>query len=174
MVLGEKIKKELLRIQTELNATNPSLQLSNDQIEAISTRLPVDRADLKNLFPKSWCDHYGDIVLDVVKKEFKNHVGEMESLRNAARAKHHNNNKGSKRWTTFDDNNDDDDEENCHPNLFAPSRDHHKCFKNNPFFPDYYDETNSQKESRTLIQNQNPFWTPPSHNGSSSMHYMKL
>ncbi|KAJ4958403.1 hypothetical protein NE237_025514 [Protea cynaroides] len=108
-VLGENIKKELSRIQEELCATNPNLQFSNDQIEAISTRLPVDKADLKKFFPKSWCDRYGDIVLDVVKKEFKDHVGEMENQRNAARDKHGS----SGRWVTFEDIN-----ENSHPNFF--------------------------------------------------------
>ncbi|XP_044463468.1 uncharacterized protein LOC123194352 isoform X2 [Mangifera indica] len=87
-VLGDKIKKELSRIQSELSTTNPNLKFS------------------------SWCDRYGDVVLDVVKKEFKDHVGEMESMRNAAREKHGN----SSRWTTFED---DDVDENCHPNLFA-------------------------------------------------------
>ncbi|KAF7838905.1 Uveal autoantigen with coiled-coil domains and ankyrin repeats isoform 1 [Senna tora] len=96
-VLGERIKKELSTIQTELSTTNPSLQLSTDQIEAISTKLPVEKAELQNYFPKSWCERYGDVVLDVVKKEFKEHVGEMENMRHMAREKHRNN---SKRWTT--------------------------------------------------------------------------
>ncbi|KAA8522925.1 hypothetical protein F0562_009348 [Nyssa sinensis] len=187
-VLGEKIKKELSRIQTELSATNPNLQFSNDQIDAISTRLPVDRADLKKFFPKSWCDQYGDVVLDVVKKEFKDHVGEMGSLKNAAREKQNN----SKRWATFDD---DYDDENCHPNLFAredhsfpmkqpkftSSKDAHlgtrsssstnKCFKNNPFFPDYDDQSdyngNKSRPESAFFQDQNPFWTP--RHGSSML-----
>ncbi|XP_078429582.1 uncharacterized protein LOC144701711 [Wolffia australiana] len=33
---------------------------------------------------RAWCDRYGGVVLDVVKKEFKDHVGEMETKRNAA------------------------------------------------------------------------------------------
>ncbi|PSS36139.1 Histone H2A.Z-specific chaperone like [Actinidia chinensis var. chinensis] len=159
-VYGDKIKKELSRIHTELNAKNPNLQFSNDQIEAISTTLPVDKADLKNFFPKSWCDRHGDVVLDVVRKEFKDHVGEMDTSKNATREKHNN---SSKRWTTFDD------DENCHPNLFS-SQDNSfpmkqaACFKNNPFFPDY-DQTdscgNKQRSSETaFMQNQNPFWTP--------------
>ncbi|XP_078443533.1 uncharacterized protein LOC144712965 isoform X2 [Wolffia australiana] len=73
-VLGENIKKELSRIQSELHATNPNLAFSDDQIEAISTRLPVEKADLERFFPKTWCDRYGGVVLDVVKKEFKDHV----------------------------------------------------------------------------------------------------
>lgn len=48
-------------------------------------------------------------MLDVVKKEFKSHVVEMESKRHIAREKHGN----SKRWTTFED------DENIHPNLFV-------------------------------------------------------
>ncbi|KAI9126056.1 hypothetical protein K1719_003474 [Acacia pycnantha] len=122
-VLGEKIKKELSRIQTELSTTNPSLQFSNDQMEEISTKLPVDKAELKNYFPKSWCDKYGDVVLEVVKKEFKEHVGDMEIKRSNAREKHSTN---SKRWTnTFDE-----EGENFHPNLFA---NHHQDHNNNPF-----------------------------------------
>lgn len=168
-VLGEKIKKELLRIQTELNAKNPNVQLSNDQIDAISTRLPVDKADLKNFFPKSWCDRYGDVVLNVVRKEFKDHVGEMETLKNAAREKQ-NNNSSSKRWATFDD------DENCHPNLFAPQDSSFpmkqakyapisddralKCFKNNPFFEDI-DLTHVDGNK------VNPFWSP--RHGSSML-----
>ncbi|XP_030473110.2 uncharacterized protein LOC115690787 [Syzygium oleosum] len=135
-VLGDKIKKELSRIQTELGTTNPKMKFSDEQIEAISTKLPVDKADLKKFFPRSWCDQYGDMVLDVVKKEFKDHVGEMEKLRNAARERHNH----SARWTTFDD------DENCHPNLFAANKDYSlpqkqpfdsSCFEENPFFQNY-------------------------------------
>ncbi|KAL1372195.1 hypothetical protein HN51_002339 [Arachis hypogaea] len=111
-VLGDKIKKELSRIQTELSTTNPNLRFTNDQIEAISTKIPVDKAELKNYFPKSWCDRYGDVVLDVVKKEFKEHVGEMENMRNIAREKHSSN---SNRWTTFGN------DENMHPNSVRSS-----------------------------------------------------
>ncbi|KAF6147614.1 hypothetical protein GIB67_031605 [Kingdonia uniflora] len=82
----------------------------NDQIEAISTRLPVDKADLKKFFPKSWCDRYGDIVLDVVKKEFKDHVGEMDTSRH---------DRNSQDWVAFDDYNS----ENYHPNLFVNNHD---------------------------------------------------
>ncbi|XVF88237.1 hypothetical protein PTKIN_Ptkin19aG0033800 [Pterospermum kingtungense] len=132
-VLGDKIKKELARIQTELSTTNPNLKFSNDQIEAISTTLPVDKADLKRFFPKSWCDRYGDVVLDVVKKEFKEHVGEMENMRNITREKHYNN---SMPWTTFED------DENCHPKLFANNN-------NN--------DTRLTPES-AFFQDHNPFW----------------
>ncbi|KAM7267222.1 hypothetical protein ACFE04_009388 [Oxalis oulophora] len=152
-VVGDKIKKELTRIQTELNTTNPSLQFSNDQIEAISTKLPVDKSDLKKYFPKSWCDRYGEVVLDVVKKEFKDHMGEMEHKKNIAREKQNNN---SKRWTTFDD-----DDENCHPNLFTKQP---AALNNtNPFF----DEDNNENKMESShphpsvfcqYSNTNPFF----------------
>ncbi|KAL6221348.1 hypothetical protein ACLB2K_009099 [Fragaria x ananassa] len=164
-VVGDKIKKELLRIQTELCTANPNLKFSNDQIEEISTKLPVDKAELKKFFPKSWCDRNGDVVLDVVKKEFKDHVGEMESLRNAAREKHGMN---SARWTTFQD------DENCHPNLFA-NRDHSyygsgtsKFHETNPFCDDHITANGSNASklrskpsfTQDQNQNQNPFWVP--------------
>ncbi|CAA7408049.1 unnamed protein product [Spirodela intermedia] len=132
-VLGENIKKELSRIQSELHTTNPNLTFSDDQIEAISTRLPVDKADLKRFFPKSWCDRYGDVVLEVVKKEFKDHVGEMETLRNTVKERR----QSSEKWVAFDEN-----DENFATNLFLrdqtflneePSR---SCFANNPFYDD--------------------------------------
>ncbi|KAB1227033.1 hypothetical protein CJ030_MR1G014945 [Morella rubra] len=136
-VLGDKIKKELSRIQTELCTTNPNLQFSDDQIEAISTKLPVDKAELKKFFPNSWCDRYGDVVLGVVKKEFKDHVGEMENMRNAAREKHGN----STPWTTFED------DENRHPNLFS----RHGCAES---------KGNKLRPESAIFQDQNPFKTP--------------
>ncbi|KAG1363993.1 hypothetical protein COCNU_11G008200 [Cocos nucifera] len=137
-VSGENIKKELSRIQSELCAKNPNLSFSNEQIVAISTRLPVDKADLNNFFPKSWCDRHGDIVLDVVRKEFKDHV------RNAAGEK---NGGSAEKWVAFEDN-----DENLHINLFSEDQAllNHKvkdkstdCFANSPFHDD-----------------QNPFWSP--------------
>ncbi|GMH04606.1 hypothetical protein Nepgr_006446 [Nepenthes gracilis] len=139
-VPGEKIKRELSRIQNELSSTNPNLKISNGQMEAISTKFPVD-------IPKSsWRDHqYGDVV----KKEFKGHVGEMEHV------------KSMMRWATFED------EENFHPNLFAArvltngsssSGSHSssvKSFGNISFFHD-------QNENNMTAKNQNPFWIPGS------------
>lgn len=55
-------------------------------------------------------------MLDVVKKEFKDHVGEMEGLRNNARER---NGSGSGKWVAFDE----DNEENYHPN-YVFLRDH--------------------------------------------------
>ncbi|KAL0337582.1 UNVERIFIED_CONTAM: hypothetical protein Scaly_2033300 [Sesamum calycinum] len=101
---GDNIKKELSRIRTELVAKDPNVHLSDDEIEAISSRLPVDKADLEKFFSKSWCDQYSDIVLDVVRKEFKNHMKEMGNSRGKA---------GEKR-------NKPGDDENSPPNLFAP------------------------------------------------------
>lgn len=132
-VLGNNIKKELSRIQTELSSTNPNLKFSNDQMEAISTRIPVDKSDLKNYFPKSWCDKYGDVVLDVVKKEFKNHVEEMENKRSISRERHLSGN--SKRWTTFDD------DENVHPNLFGHQDNSVHSSNINPFSHGYAEST---------------------------------
>lgn len=47
----------------------------------------------------------------MVRKEFKEHVGEIENLRNVARDRHVKNSCG---WETFEE-----DDENCHPNLFT-------------------------------------------------------
>lgn len=89
--------------------------------------------------------------MDVVKKEFKDHVGEMENMRSAAREKHNNN---SKRWTTFDD----DDNENCHPNLFANNT--------NTLFDDQYRSNgNKLRPEPAFPHDQNPFWSP-SHGSS--------
>ncbi|KAL9261300.1 hypothetical protein AKJ16_DCAP25132 [Drosera capensis] len=110
-VLGEKIKTELSRIQLELSSTSPNLQFSSDQLDAISTRLPVDKADLKKFFPKSWCDRYGEVVLDVVKKEFKEHVGEMGNKRNTKQENLFPVTR--KRSPAYQD------DENRHPNLFS-------------------------------------------------------
>lgn len=83
---------------------------------------------------RSWCDQYGDVVLDVVRKEFKDHVGQMS----AGREKY-----SSKRWTTFDD------DENCHPNLFPPGENlfYMKQSKSNALKNDHlYAATNSNIE----------------------------
>lgn len=47
----------------------------------------------------------------MVRKEFKEHVGEIENLRNVARDRHVKNSSG---WETFEE-----DDENYHPNLFT-------------------------------------------------------
>ncbi|WVZ65836.1 hypothetical protein U9M48_015136 [Paspalum notatum var. saurae] len=100
-VLVENTKKELSRIQAELSSTNPNLSFSDKQIEAISTKLPVDKADLKPFFPKAWCDQHGDGVIIVAKKEFKEHVVEMEKRRDTDIT-------GCKGWATFEDDDLDD------------------------------------------------------------------
>ncbi|KAG9153426.1 hypothetical protein Leryth_021006 [Lithospermum erythrorhizon] len=138
-VLGDKIKKELSKIQTQVNGENENVEFTDEQIEAISTRLPVDMDDLMKFLPRSWCDCYGDVVLDVVKKEFKDHVAEMGNS-SQRRVKER---QCSNKWATFDD-----DDENFHPNLFIPKDNNRvfdartlitnssidKGFKYNPFF----------------------------------------
>ena len=120
-------------------------------------------------------------MLDVVKKEFKDHVGEMENKKNAAREKHSNSSSNSTRWTTFeDDKDDDDDDENCHPNLFsaqqmknqtklAPSKTDYSYssssyisnINSNPFF-------HQQPRSELgFYQDQNPFWSPKKKQGGA-------
>lgn len=89
-------------------------------------------------------------MLEVVRKEFKDHVNEIKNMSTSAMKK-----KepiiSEEKWTTFDEV---DDDENCHPNLFADrgrvtpgsqKEDRSVCvskvrnssdrlFKNNPFF----------------------------------------
>ncbi|XP_008788782.2 uncharacterized protein LOC103706461 [Phoenix dactylifera] len=142
-VLGENIKKELSRIQSELCAKNPNHDFSNEQMEAISTRLPGDKADLNNFFPKSWCDQYGDVVLDVVRKEFKDHVSEMKTLRSAEREK----NGSEEKWVAFEDN-----DENLHIDLFSEDQ----VLLNRKV----KDKTNGCFASNPFLDDQNPFWSP--------------
>ncbi|OEL25550.1 hypothetical protein BAE44_0013432 [Dichanthelium oligosanthes] len=106
-VLVENTKKELSRIQAELSSTNRNLNFSDQQIEAISTKLPVDKSDLKPFFPMAWCDQHGDGVITAAKKGFKEHVEEMEKQRDI------NDNEG---WATFEDI---DLDENFNPRVFV-------------------------------------------------------
>ncbi|KAK7304748.1 hypothetical protein VNO77_42635 [Canavalia gladiata] len=57
-VLGTKIN-ELSRV-TEMRSTNTKLNSGNDQMQTISAKLPEEKTELKNNFPKPWCDRYGD------------------------------------------------------------------------------------------------------------------
>lgn len=34
---------------------------------------------------RAWCDKYGDVVVEVVHKEFKGHVSEMDGMRKASK-----------------------------------------------------------------------------------------
>lgn len=86
----------------------------------------VSRSTRKISLSRTWCDQYGDLVLDVVKKEFKDHVSDMEESQDAARDR-------STCWTTFDD---DDDNENSHPNLFGNSP---HLYEENPFFYSHHE-----------------------------------
>ncbi|TVU10419.1 hypothetical protein EJB05_43945, partial [Eragrostis curvula] len=106
-VLVENTKKELSRIQAELSSTNRNLNFSDQQIEAISTKLPGDKSDLKTFFPKAWCDQHGEGVITAAKKEFKEHVEEMEKQRDIA---------DSEGWATFEDIDLDD---NFNPRAFS-------------------------------------------------------
>lgn len=89
-------------------------------------------------------------MIDVVKKEFKDHVGEMENKRNAASEKRRNSS-NSMRWATFED------DENCQPNLFNNNI-NPKGFQNNPFFDDTLKNTTHQ--TRSDPDYENPFWRP--------------
>ncbi|KAJ7528094.1 hypothetical protein O6H91_16G083500 [Diphasiastrum complanatum] len=82
-IVEENIKRELLRIRAEMSRTNTEVTFTDDQIDAIATRLPVDKAELLRFFPRSWCDSYGDIVLAVVEREYQGHVDQRERFRRA-------------------------------------------------------------------------------------------
>ncbi|KAL0345524.1 UNVERIFIED_CONTAM: hypothetical protein Sradi_4383700 [Sesamum radiatum] len=134
-VLGENIKKELSRIRTELVAKDPNVHFS------ISTRLPVDKADLEKFFSKSWCDQYGDIVLDVVRKEFKNHMKEM----------------GNSRGKAGEKQNKPDDDENSPPNPFAPQG-NSNCTRQGSFSSSNNDRVSINHSSIDKGFKYNPFF----------------
>ncbi|XP_074281229.1 uncharacterized protein LOC141606113 [Silene latifolia] len=125
-VLGDKIKQDLLQIQTAMSS-NPNFKISDDQMDAICRELPVNKSDLMHLFSKSWCEQYGELVLDVVKKQMKEHVDENKYTRTATLERRQT---SSMRWTTFDQ------DENCHPNLFAAQNNQLSAFcpDQNPFW----------------------------------------
>uniref|UniRef100_A0A7N0TI94 Uncharacterized protein n=2 Tax=Kalanchoe fedtschenkoi TaxID=63787 RepID=A0A7N0TI94_KALFE len=81
-VLGNRVRIKLSQIQS---ATSTSIQFTNEDIEEVSTKLPVDMGDLHRLFSKQWCEKYGTAVLDVVRKEFKDHVWEMSRAKEGRR-----------------------------------------------------------------------------------------
>jgi hypothetical protein len=110
------------------------LACRDQQIEAISTKLLVDKSDLKTYFPKyarfgssaiqidkttmfpvfltrwhwscrAWCDQHGEGVITAAKKEFKEHVEEMEKRDMT----------GDEGWATFEDIDHDD----FNPRAFA-------------------------------------------------------
>ncbi|KAH9569180.1 hypothetical protein CY35_03G118700 [Sphagnum magellanicum] len=115
-VLGDNIKAELTRIRAEMSESSPGQTFTNEQIEAIATRLPVDKVELQRFFPKSWCDRYGDVVLEVVHKEFKDHVGEMENQRKAGKLKRAASKAAKeKELAAFTKN--ENDENSGHPNI---------------------------------------------------------
>ncbi|RDX83096.1 hypothetical protein CR513_36025, partial [Mucuna pruriens] len=72
---------------------------------------------------KPWCDRHDVVVLDVVKRQFKDRVGEMENMHNDAEEKHEN----SLGWTTFED------EENLHPNISVHQDKSSRSNSINPF-----------------------------------------
>ncbi|KAH9608071.1 hypothetical protein KSS87_016512 [Heliosperma pusillum] len=125
-VLGDKIKQELLQVQTAMSS-NSNFKISDDQMDAICRELPVNKSDLMHLFPKSWCEQYGELVFDVVKKQMKEHVEENKDIRNATLERRQT---SSRRWTTFDQ------DENCHPNLFSAQNNQYSAFcpDQNPFW----------------------------------------
>lgn len=116
-VVGDNIKTELTRIRTEMSETSPGQTFTNEQIEAIATRLPVDKVELQWFFPKSWCDRYGDVVLEVVHKEFRAHVGEMENLRKAGRLKRAASKATKEKEMTAAFAKTENDENSGHPNI---------------------------------------------------------
>ncbi|KAL6601585.1 hypothetical protein ACP70R_044805 [Stipagrostis hirtigluma subsp. patula] len=143
-VLVENTKKELSRIQAELSSTNRNLNFSNQQIESISTKLPVDKSDLKPFFPKAWCDQHGDSVITAAKKEFKEHVEEMEKQRDIA---------DGEDWATFDDINLDD---NFNPRAFSQ----HKSDSAVKEKKASESLTSSQHFTNPFYDEKNPFLNP--------------
>ncbi|KAH0457466.1 hypothetical protein IEQ34_012781 [Dendrobium chrysotoxum] len=74
------MKKGLVKIGKRALQINPNVKRLKDDVKKLD-KISTDVVQNNT---------YGDIVLDVVKKEFKDHVGEMKNLRNALKAKHDN------------------------------------------------------------------------------------
>ncbi|KAH9297202.1 hypothetical protein KI387_028884 [Taxus chinensis] len=148
-VLSENIKIELSRILAEMGTTNPSPNFTNEQIESIATRLPVDKNELKKFFPGSWCERYGDVVLDVVRKEFKQHVGEMENLRRTAHERRSN---AAKRWGLKDHN------VNCSPKTerkqSKPPPQSHQEMRLEPAASNLYMEMDLEKQLNEKLEEE--------------------
>ncbi|KAG0494011.1 hypothetical protein HPP92_005005 [Vanilla planifolia] len=141
---GENIKKELVRIQSELSATHQKFDFSSDQMEAISIKLPADKNDLNKFFPKPWCIAHGDGVLDAVKKEFEDHFGQMEALRTCKHGFEGN-------WVVFDN----DNQKNFQQELFSNVQ-----FSSNELVkaPEAVGDRN--ENNNPFAEVHNPFWTP--------------
>lgn len=94
-------------------------------------------------------------MLDVVKKEFKDHVGEMETVRNTSKAKHDNSFDGN--WVTFEN-----DDENFHPNLFSGVQlsSNQQGVKGSPFIEGQERVSASYVCNNPFIEVQNPFLPP--------------
>uniref|UniRef100_A0A0E0M4F7 Uncharacterized protein n=1 Tax=Oryza punctata TaxID=4537 RepID=A0A0E0M4F7_ORYPU len=101
----------LLKVLAE--NTKKELSAEDQQIETISTRLPVDKSVLKAFFPNicffsrwAWCDEHGDNVINAAKKEFKERVEEVEKQIGIT---------SGDGWVAFGDNHD----ENFNPRAFS-------------------------------------------------------
>lgn len=86
-------------------------------------------------------------MLDVVKKEFKDHVGEMENKKTTAGEKYGGGD--TEKWVAFPEN---DNNENLHPNLFASQDQQPQSIK--PW---------GGTANNSFYDVQNPFWTSKGH-----------
>ncbi|PKU75234.1 hypothetical protein MA16_Dca027220 [Dendrobium catenatum] len=99
------MKKGLVKIGKHALQINPNVKRLKDDVKKLD-KISTNVGNFLHLLEVQ-NSTYGDIVLDAVKKEFKDLVGEMENLRNASKAKHDNSFDGDWMYPGFEEKQED-------------------------------------------------------------------